>query len=302
MMRKYNSFMNKPDKQPLLIKSIIVKEGLKGFIYIEAFKQSHVKTAIEDVGNLKMGVWKQEMVPFKEMPDVLKIIKDVVKLRIGSWVRLKRSIYKDDLAQVDQVDTAQNQVTLRLVPRIDYAVKRGAPREPDSKSEAEKEKFKFGGFKRKLRPAQRLFDSDAVKEIGGMPTREKDNWIFENNRYTSKGYLIKSFPMSMIMSEGVKPTLTELQKFEELPDGVDAETAGLLTKSSLDKSHNFMPGDVVEVRSGELIHLTGSVIGIDGDKIRMVPNHEELKVCIFFFIKSKFYHLKAETIQNSLTN
>ena len=53
--------MNKPDKEPLQIKSVIVKEGLRGFIYIEAYKQSHVKTAIEDVGNLKMGVWKQEV-------------------------------------------------------------------------------------------------------------------------------------------------------------------------------------------------------------------------------------------------
>lgn len=69
------------------------------------------------------------MVPFKEMPDVLKIIKDVVKLKVGSWVRMKRTIYKDDLAQVEQVDMAQDQVILKLIPRIDYTVKRGALRE-----------------------------------------------------------------------------------------------------------------------------------------------------------------------------
>lgn len=130
MMRKYNSYLNKTDKQPLLIKSIVVKEGLKGFVYIEAYKQTHVKSAIEDVSNLKMGVWKQEMVPAKEMPDVLKVMKDVVKLKVGSWVRMKRTIYRDDLAQVEQVDMAQDQVTLRLIPRIDYALKRGALREP----------------------------------------------------------------------------------------------------------------------------------------------------------------------------
>jgi transcription elongation factor SPT5 len=54
--------MNKTDKQPLLIKSVIVKEGLRGFIYIEAYKQTHVKTAIEEVSNLKMGIWKQEVI------------------------------------------------------------------------------------------------------------------------------------------------------------------------------------------------------------------------------------------------
>jgi transcription elongation factor SPT5 len=61
LMRKYNSFINKTDKTPLQIKSVIVKEGLRGFIYIEAFKQTHVKSAIEDVSNLKLGIWKQEV-------------------------------------------------------------------------------------------------------------------------------------------------------------------------------------------------------------------------------------------------
>ena len=53
------------------------------------------------------------MVPFKEMPDVLKVVKDVVKLKDRSWMRMKRTIYKDDLAQVEQVDMAQNQVLLK---------------------------------------------------------------------------------------------------------------------------------------------------------------------------------------------
>ena len=71
------------------------------------------------------------MVPFKEMPDVLKIVKDVVKLKERSWVRMKRTIYKDDLAQVEQVDNASNQITLRLIPRIDYNLKRGSLKEPE---------------------------------------------------------------------------------------------------------------------------------------------------------------------------
>ena len=61
LMRKYNAYLNKTDKQPLAIKSVIVKEGLRGFIYIEAYKQTHVKSAIEEISNLKMGVWKQEV-------------------------------------------------------------------------------------------------------------------------------------------------------------------------------------------------------------------------------------------------
>jgi len=58
-----------------------------------------------------------------------------------------------------------------------------------------------------------------------------------------------------------------LQRFEESPEGVDSQTAELLSKTALDKSHNFMPGDIVEVCQGELIHLNGTIIGIDGEKV-----------------------------------
>jgi len=45
--------------QPLQIKSVIAKESLKGYIYIEAYKQTHVKQAIEGIGNLRIGLWQQ---------------------------------------------------------------------------------------------------------------------------------------------------------------------------------------------------------------------------------------------------
>ena len=40
------------------------------------------------------------MVPVKEMTDVLNVVKDLVQLKAKQWVRLKRGIFKDDLAQV----------------------------------------------------------------------------------------------------------------------------------------------------------------------------------------------------------
>ena len=75
-------------------------EGLKGYIYVEAFKQQHVKQAIEDIGNLRIGRWQQLMVPIREMTDVLSVVKDTTGLKQGSWVRIKRGMYKDDIAQV----------------------------------------------------------------------------------------------------------------------------------------------------------------------------------------------------------
>ncbi len=97
---KFSFFIILSHIQPLQIKSAVAVEGLKGYIYIEAFKQQHVKQAIEDIGNLKIGKWQQLMVPIKEMTDVLRVVKDTTALKRGSWVRVKRSIYKDDIAQV----------------------------------------------------------------------------------------------------------------------------------------------------------------------------------------------------------
>ena len=40
------------------------------------------------------------MVPIKEMTDVLKVVKETANLKPKTWVRLKRGVFKDDLAQV----------------------------------------------------------------------------------------------------------------------------------------------------------------------------------------------------------
>ena len=42
------------------------------------------------------------MVPIREMTDVMRVVKEVVSVKPRQWVRLKRGIYKDDLAQVNK--------------------------------------------------------------------------------------------------------------------------------------------------------------------------------------------------------
>ena len=61
LQNSIHSFINLFLFQPLQIKSVIAKEGLKGYIYMEAFKQTHVKQAIEGIGNLRMGKWAQQV-------------------------------------------------------------------------------------------------------------------------------------------------------------------------------------------------------------------------------------------------
>lgn len=59
LMRKFITYQF--SENPLQIKSVIAPEGVRGYIYIEAYKHAHIKQAIENVGNLRMGSWKQQV-------------------------------------------------------------------------------------------------------------------------------------------------------------------------------------------------------------------------------------------------
>lgn len=272
LMRKFLTYLN--TDEPLQIKSVVAPEGVKGYIYLEAYKQTHVKIAIEKVGNLRMGKWKQEMVPIKEMTDVLKVVKEQIGLKVKQWVRLKRGLYKDDIAQVDYVDLAQNQVHLKLLPRIDYTRMRGALRTAGNDADD-------GKRKKKRRPPAKPFDPEAVRAIGGEVHSDGDFLLFEGNRYSRKGFLYKNFTISAILSEGVKPTLAELERFEEQPEDVNLEIIANV-KDDPTFAHSFSMGDNVEVCVGDLENLQAKIIAIDGGMITVMPKHQDLKDPLIF--------------------
>lgn len=152
--------------QALQIKSVVVKDGDRGYIYVEAFKATHVKAACEDIRAL--NCLNIQMVPIKGMTDILRIVKTNHGIRKGLWVRVKQGIYRDDLAKVEDVDHTQNLATLKLIPRVDYSRSRsskGANEKDSSNIVPElnsnfKKKSRYGGFKR---PAAKLFDEETVE-------------------------------------------------------------------------------------------------------------------------------------------
>jgi transcription elongation factor SPT5 len=208
------------------------------------------------------------MVPIKEMTDVLRVVKEQTGLRPKQWVRVKRGLFKDDLAQVDYVDMAQNTIHLKLLARVDYTKARGALRTASNDSDSKK--------KKKKRPTAKLFDPEKIRSIGGEIANDGDFLVFEGNRYSRKGYLYKNFPTNAILAEGVKPSLTELERFEEAPEGMDIDlSTGAGDREDL--AHAFSNGDNVEVTEGELVNLQGKVIAVDGTKVTIMPKHDDLK-------------------------
>jgi transcription elongation factor SPT5 len=107
------------------------------------------------------------MVPIKGMTDILRVVKTSFGIKKGSWIRIKRGIYRDDLAKVEQCDTGQNMITVKLIPRIDYTKKRGGPRtNANDQSNIVPEPHQT--FKKKnrfafKRPSPKLFDETAVE-------------------------------------------------------------------------------------------------------------------------------------------
>ena len=127
------------------------------------------------------------------------------------------------------MDTSRNQVVLKMIPRIDYTRKRGQKRGEGDR-----------GVKRRRRPPAKFFEPDLIRyvvwvwsfgcvfrcmvyrEIGGECSHQGDFLVFEGNHYRN-GFMYKSFGMSAIIHEGVKPTLQELEKFEATPEEVEIE-------------------------------------------------------------------------------
>ena len=62
----------------------------------------------------------------------------------------------------------------------------------------------------------------SCRELGGDIMHDADFLVFEGNHFRN-GFMYKSFTMSAIIHDGVKPTLQELEKFEATPEEVEIE-------------------------------------------------------------------------------
>lgn len=104
--------------QPLSILSVTSSDSTEGYIFVEAFKEIHVRQACE---GLHFMLHKYILVPTEEMPEVYANQKARDSdLRPNQWVRIKNSsAYNGDVALVE--DVSDNKVWLRLIPRVDLS-------------------------------------------------------------------------------------------------------------------------------------------------------------------------------------
>jgi len=266
-------------REPVQIFSAFERGGhnspMAGNLYVEARRMEDVVAALEGITGAYMS-FKPTMIPLDEMPDLLKTRKEK-QLEPGMYVRVRRGLYQGDLGKVEEVETNGTDVTVRLVPRLDYGLNEDVNAPVVGGEESNKRKRIKTSVQR---PPPRLFsENEAKKRHGRYLTRQPglsaNAWTYQNKTYVD-GFLEDVFRISALQTEDVNPTLEEVTRFatsgaEDGAENLDLQALAATLKES--RSGEFLPGDKVEVFRGEQKGITGRSIQVYGDvvKVRVDP-------------------------------
>lgn len=263
-------------RNPLRIISAFERGNvMQGWFYCEARRQADVVEGLEGI-NFYYPSQKMTLVPVKEMPDLLRVQKSE-ELMPGGWVRIKRGRYQGDLAQIEEVETNGLNVTVRLVPRLDYGMNddANAMAGPDAKRKR--------GAAGSVRPPQRLFSEAEAKKkhakyLSSTSGLRGKSWNYLNENYED-GFLIKDMRVQHLMTKNVNPRLEEVTMFAR---GDDDGTANLDLASLAETLKNqtaedaYQPGDPIEVYRGEQQGLIGRTVSTRGDIVSLEVTEGDL--------------------------
>lgn len=111
--------------QPLAILSATCTDNVEGYIYIEAFKEIHVREAIKGLSAILGG--NLSLVELSEMTGIYAGStgaqdRQRVALKRHQWVRIKNGLYNGDIGLVE--GNAGDKIWLRVIPRLDMNPKK----------------------------------------------------------------------------------------------------------------------------------------------------------------------------------
>ncbi|CAL9737893.1 transcription elongation factor Spt5p [Monosporozyma servazzii] len=230
-------------KKKLKILSIFQRDNYTGRIYIEAPKQSVIEKFCNGVPDIYIN--QKLLIPVQELPLLLKPNKsDDVTLEEGNYVRIKRGIYKGDLAVVDQISENNLEVMLKIVPRLDY----GKFDEIDPKTGQRKPRRPTFAH----RSPPQLFNPTMALRLdqANLYKRDDHHFTYKNDDYID-GYLYKSFKIQFVETKNIQPNVEELARFGSKDGTVDLTNISQTIKKYQASKVTFQPGDRVEILSGE---------------------------------------------------
>ena len=272
LMKRYLDNVGKGDA--LHIHSAFTTPASKGYVYIEADKEVHVKRAIRGLRALKW--WKVQLIPIAQMVSAVKFTDDVPIIHKGQWVRVKSGLYKGDLGQVYQLTDQNSLITVKLIPRIDLSAL-------DDADAGRKRKRAFPP-RGADRPPQALFNPSEVQKKGGVvttiqkhPTDRRRYAVFGSNRYR-QGYLYKDMRVTGLYHDNIQPTADEADRFlsrirGDSDDEDDDEVLAPPPPPSRSKSALlFSIGDHVIVSEGAMKNITGRISSLSKTHCTIQPD------------------------------
>lgn len=257
LLKKKLTLEGKPNALKIL--SVFQRDNFTGYVYIEANKLTAVDVAIKGITDFYGS--QKVLVPVEEFPDLLRANKSSeIKLTPGSYVRIKRGKYKGDLAIVDSIEESGLEVTLQVVPRLDY---KGA--------DIDEETGKRKRVSSKFRPPQRLFSKKEALEFDptNLTARSSNTFTYKGEEYID-GYLFKLFKVQFLETQNVQPSLEEVSKFNT-GDSDDLDLSSIAQSLKNSSSVVFRTGDRVQVLQGEQQGLRGDVISSANDVVLIKP-------------------------------
>ncbi|XP_057531996.1 protein RNA-directed DNA methylation 3 [Amaranthus tricolor] len=203
LIQKYVDMSNLGTK--LQIISAFAAEHVKGFVFVEAEKQSDVVAACHQLADVYYSLVTQ--VPSNEVAQLLVVRKRHSEVKEGTWARVKNGIYRGDLAQVVAVNNERKRATVKLIPRIDL--------------QALTEKYGGGVSLKRTKgsiPAARLISSSDLEEFRPLIQYRRDRdtgkmFEFLDSLMLKDGFLYKKLSIDSLSFWGVNPSEDELQKF-----------------------------------------------------------------------------------------
>jgi transcription elongation factor SPT5 len=265
-------------RNPIRIMSAFERGGtMSGYVYVEGRKQADVIDALDGLSNAYVRS-KMILIPVKEMPDLLRVTKSE-QLVPGGWVRIKRGKYQGDLAQIEEVETNGLEVTVRLVPRLDYGLN-----EDNNAINGDSKRKRPGAGSAVSRPPQRLFSEAEAKKkhsryMSAATSLGGKSWTYFGDTYID-GFLIKDMKVQHLVTKNVNPQLDEVTKFAR---GADDGTANLdlaalaATLKNSVPDDSYIPGDTVEVFEGEQKGVVGKTMSTRGDIVTIKVSEGELE-------------------------
>ncbi|XP_955504.1 transcription factor, putative [Theileria annulata] len=266
------------------IYSCFVPDGVTGYLYIEADNKTTVIEALSEFRQISLNTLK--LVPINEMSNVFTTGFDNVYIpRVGEFVRVKFGRYAGDLGQVYESDENTSTVTLKLIPRIDPSILSNNDNFNDGFDGIDSinsigtvgTAAPVNGVKKNIKYNKMLFDRDAVELNGGLIEHGiiPGTFRYQGMTFLDSGHILQKFSSKrLVTQDAVNPTLAELREFST--DSSLTEVLSHVTRSAGSKSALYKLGDRVKVVKGELMSVTGKIIGVEAEEVEVQPDDKEL--------------------------